>query len=62
MIVARDLVLAETTGARYHVAHISSLGAVRLIREAKSRGLRVSAEVTPHHLLFTDEALLSYDT
>lgn len=62
VIVARDLVLAETTGARYHVAHISSLGAVRLIREAKSRGLRVSAEVTPHHLLFTDEMLLSYDT
>ncbi len=62
IIVARDLILAETTGARYHVAHISSLGAVRLIREAKSRGLRVSAEVTPHHLLFTDECLLSYDT
>ena len=62
VIVARDLVLAETTGARYHVAHISSMGAVRLLREAKSRGLRVSAEVTPHHLLFTDEALLSYDT
>lgn len=62
IIVARDLILAETTGARYHVAHISSFGAVRLIREAKSRGLRVSAEVTPHHLLFTDEALLSYDT
>ena len=62
IIVARDLILAELTGARYHVAHISSLGAVRLIREAKSRGLRVSAEVTPHHLLFTDDALLSYDT
>ncbi len=62
IIVARDLVLAETTGARYHVAHISSLGAVRLIREAKARGLQVSAEVTPHHLLFTDEALLGYDT
>ncbi|MGD8606979.1 MAG: dihydroorotase, partial [Myxococcales bacterium] len=62
IIVARDLILAEVTGARYHVAHISSLGAVRLLREAKSRGLRVSAEVTPHHLLFTDEALLSYDT
>ena len=62
IIVARDLILAELTGARYHVAHISSLGAVRLIREAKSRGLRVSAEVTPHHLLFTDETLLSYDT
>ncbi|MFW2387639.1 MAG: dihydroorotase [Polyangiales bacterium] len=62
IIVARDLILAETTGARYHVAHISSVGAVRLIREAKSRGLPVSAEVTPHHLLFTDEALLGYDT
>lgn len=62
VIVARDLILAELTGARYHVAHISSLGAVRLLREAKARGLRVSAEVTPHHLTFTDEALLSYDT
>jgi dihydroorotase len=62
IIVARDLILAEMTGARYHVAHISSLGAVRLIREAKSRGMRVSAEVTPHHLLFTDDALLGYDT
>ncbi len=62
IIVARDLILAETTGARYHVAHISSLGAVRLIREAKARGLRVSAEVTPHHLLLTHEALLGYDT
>ncbi len=62
IIVARDLILAEMTGARYHVAHVSSLGAVRLIREAKSRGLRVSAEVTPHHLLLTDDALLGYDT
>jgi dihydroorotase len=51
IIVARDLILAELTGARYHVAHVSSLGAVRLLREAKSRGLAVSAEVTPHHLL-----------
>lgn len=62
IIVARDLVLAESTGARYHVAHISSLGAVRLLREAKSRGLKVSAEVTPHHLMLTDEAVLGYDT
>lgn len=62
IIVARDLILAELTGARYHVAHISSQGAVRLIREAKSRGLRVSAEVTPHHLLMNHEALLGYDT
>jgi dihydroorotase len=62
IIVARDLILAEATGARYHVAHVSSLGAVRLLREAKSRGLAVSAEVTPHHLTFTHEALLGYDT
>ncbi len=62
IIVARDLILAEATSARYHVAHVSSLGAVRLLREAKARGLRVSAEVTPHHLAFTHEALLGYDT
>ena len=62
IIVARDLLLAERTGARYHVAHISTRGAVRLVREAKHRGLRVSAEVTPHHLCLTDEAVLGYDT
>ncbi|HMI92284.1 MAG TPA: dihydroorotase, partial [Polyangiales bacterium] len=62
VIVARDLILAELTGARYHVAHISSLGAVRLLREAKSRGLPVTAEVTPHHLALTHEALLGYNT
>ncbi len=62
IIVARDLILAEMTGARYHVAHISSKGAVRLIREAKARGLDVSAEVTPHHLTLTDDAVVGYDT
>jgi dihydroorotase len=62
VIVARDLVLAEAAGSRYHVAHVSSLGAVRLLREAKSRGLQVTAEVTPHHLMLTDHALLGYDT
>jgi dihydroorotase len=62
IIVARDLLLAEATGARYHVAHISSMGAVRLLREAKSRGLAVSAEVTPHHLALTDEAVIGYRT
>ena len=62
VIVARDLILTELTGARYHVAHVSSLGAVRLLREAKSRGLAVSAEVTPHHLLLDHEALLGFDT
>jgi dihydroorotase len=62
IIVARDVLLAEYTRARYHVAHVSTLGSVRILREAKSRGLRVSAEVTPHHLLLTDAALLGYDT
>jgi len=62
IIVARDLLLAEVTGARYHVAHVSSLGAVRLLRDAKSRGIHVTAEVTPHHLTLTDAALLGYDT
>lgn len=62
VIVARDLILAEMTGARYHVAHLSSRGAVRLLREAKSRGLSVSAEVTPHHLMLTDEAVVGYRT
>jgi dihydroorotase len=63
IIVARDLLLTEAIGgARYHVAHISSMGAVRLIREAKSRGLLVTAEVTPHHLTLTDEDVLGYDT
>lgn len=62
IIVARDLILAELTGTRYHVAHISSGGAVRLVREAKQRGLPVTAEVTPHHLLLTDEAVLGYRT
>jgi dihydroorotase len=62
IIVARDVLLAEVTGARYHVAHVSSLGAVRILREAKSRGLLVTAEVTPHHLLLTDAALIGYDT
>ncbi len=62
VIVARDVLLAEVTGARYHVAHVSSLGAVRILREAKARGLRVTAEVTPHHLLLTDQAVIGYDT
>lgn len=62
VIVARDLILAEMTGGRYHIAHLSSRGAVRLLREAKSRGLTVSAEVTPHHLLLTDEEVVGYRT
>lgn len=62
VIVARDVILAEYARARYHVAHVSTLGSVRILREAKSRGLAVTAEVTPHHLLLTDAALIGYDT
>ena len=61
VMVARDIVLAELTGAHLHIAHISTAGAVRMVREAKARGVRVTAEVTPHHLLLTDEAVRSYD-
>lgn len=63
VIIARDILLAEYCGnRRYHAAHISTKGAVRLVREAKSRGLRVSCEVTPHHFVLTDEAVLGYNT
>ncbi|MEM9190708.1 MAG: dihydroorotase [Myxococcota bacterium] len=62
IIVARDILLAARTRTRYHVAHLSTAGAARLVGEAKARGLPVSAEVTPHHLLFTDQAVLGYDT
>ena len=62
IIVARDVLLAEYTRAKYHLAHVSTEGAVRILREAKSRGISVSAEVTPHHLLLTHESLLGYDT
>ena len=62
IIVARDILLAEYVDARYHVAHVSTMGSVRLVHEAKSRNLQVTCEVTPHHLLLTDAALLGYDT
>jgi dihydroorotase len=61
VMVARDIVLAELTGAHLHVAHVSTAGAVRMIREARARGVRVTAEVTPHHLVLTEEAVRSYD-
>jgi len=57
IMVARDIILAEALGTRVHIAHVSTAGAVRSIREAKARGVRVSAEATPHHLLLTDAAL-----
>jgi dihydroorotase len=62
IIVARDVLLAEATGARYHVAHVSSMGSVRILREAKARGILVTAEVTPHHLTLTDASVIGYDT
>lgn len=62
VIVARDLILTEYVRARYHLAHVSTSGAVQLVREAKARGLDVTCEVTPHHLLLTDAAVIGYDT
>ncbi len=62
VMVARDVVLAESTGARLHVAHISSERSVRMLAEAKARGLKVSCEVTPHHLALTDADMPPYDS
>lgn len=61
VMVARDILLAELTGAHVHIAHLSTAGAVRLVRDGKSRGVRVTAEVTPHHLVLTEEAVRRYD-
>jgi dihydroorotase len=61
VMVARDVLLAEMTGAHVHIAHLSTATAVRLVREAKARGVRVTAEVTPHHLVLTEEAVRSFD-
>ena len=59
IMVARDINLARLTGGRYHVAHLSTAGALELVRRAKERGMaNVTAEVTPHHLTLTDEAIL----
>jgi dihydroorotase len=61
-MVSRDLILAEMTGSKYHVAHLSTRQAVNMVREAKARGLRVTAEATPHHFTLTDAAVADYDT
>ena len=61
VMVARDLLLAEVTGCRYHVAHISSANSMAMVRFAKARGLPVTCEVTPHHLALTDEDSIPYD-
>jgi len=60
--VARDLAVARATGGRLHLCHLSSARAVELVRAAKAEGLRVTAEVTPHHLTFTDDDVATYDT
>jgi len=60
-IIARDVLLADTVGARLHVCHVSTAGSVELIRWAKARGIRVTAEVTPHHLLLTEQLAVGYD-
>jgi dihydroorotase len=60
--VARDLLVAELTGGHIHLQHVSTRQGVELIRQAKARGVRVTAEATPHHLLLTDEAVAGYET
>jgi len=62
VMIARDVALAELTGARLHVAHLSTAGGVTLVRDAKARGVRVTAEATPHHLFLTEEAVEGYGT
>jgi dihydroorotase len=62
VMVARDVELARLTGAHLHVAHVSAARSVEIIREAKEAGIHVTAEVTPHHLCLTDEAIRDYDT
>ena len=62
IMVARNLILAELTGGRVHLCHMSTRGSVELIRRAKERGIAVTAEVTPHHFTLTDRACEGYDT
>lgn len=60
-IIARDALLAEKTGSRLHICHVTTAGGVEIIRWAKKRGIRITAEVTPHHLLLTEELVRGYD-
>lgn len=62
LIVMRDILVAEYTGAKVHIAHISTSKSVQMVREAKARGIKVTAEVTPHHFTLTDDAVKTYDT
>ena len=60
-VIARDVLLADHVGSRLHVCHLSTRGSVEIVRWAKGRGINVTAEVTPHHLLLTDDLVRSYD-
>ena len=60
-IIARDILLAEHVGSRLHICHLTTAGGVDLVRFAKARGISVTAEVTPHHLLLTDDLVTNYD-
>jgi dihydroorotase len=60
-IIARDVLLAEHVGARLHICHLSTAGSVEIIRQAKARGVAVTAEVTPHHLLMTEDLVTGYN-
>jgi len=62
VVVARDIALAQLTGGRLHIAHLSAAGSVRRVRAARATGIQVTAEVTPHHLWLTDVAVGPYDT
>ncbi|MBW6516460.1 MAG: dihydroorotase [Candidatus Cloacimonetes bacterium] len=62
LIISRDIMLAENLKCHLHIAHISTARSIQMVREAKQRGLKITAEVTPHHLLLTEEACASYDT
>jgi dihydroorotase len=61
-MTARDIALADFTGGRIHIMHVSSAGSVELIRRAKSRGIRITTEVCPHHFSLTDESLRTFDS
>ncbi len=62
IMVARNILIAREMGTRVHIAHVSTEGSLRLIRQAKSEGVKVSCEVTPHHLTLTEKAVMGYDT
>lgn len=62
VIISRDIMLAENTGSRLHIAHISTARSIELVREAKQLGFNITCEVTPHHLILTEDACLGFDT